>query len=174
MGQTNNGDQVVAGTNILVVSSTSKTRPSDTNVYAAGDTISESTSVATVWTFANVVREKGQSGTIGKVVIDDSSSPALKLQCELWLFDTAPTADQDNAAFTPTDAEMQTVVAVVPINGSHVGTASGNTLLTSGAIADPFRCAGGSTSLFGVLVARNAYIPTSAEVFNIRLSIYQD
>ncbi len=174
MSQTPSGDQVIAGTNMLSVIATSKTRPGDTATYAAGDTISEATSSSTVWTFSKVVRKAGGSGTIGQVVIDDSSSPALKLQAELWLFDTAPTADQDNAAFTPTDAEMQTVVAVIPINGSHVGTASGNTLLTSGAVAAPFRCASNVQDLFGVLVARNAYIPTNAEVFNIRLSIYQD
>ena len=97
MGQTNNGNQIVVGTNILEVVATSKTRPADTNAYAAGDTISESTSVATVWTFSNVVRKAGGSGTIGQVFIDDSSSPALKLQSELWLFDTTVTADQDNA-----------------------------------------------------------------------------
>ncbi len=168
------GRQIVIGANMLHITATSKTRTADTNTYAAGDTISEATSGSTVWTFSEVVRSNGGSGVITKVFIDDNQSPALILDAELWLFDTTVTADQDNEAFTPTDAEMQTLQAVIPLSTAYVGTASGNTLLSSGIINEPFKCALSADDLFGVLVARNAYIPVSAEVFNIRLFIDRD
>ncbi len=165
---------VVVGSHV-VVKSASKTRPNNTDTYAAGEVINESTSAGTVMTFENCVREPGGSGVIGKVMIDDSISATLKLLCELWLFDTAPAAatiGYDNAAFAPTDAEMQTVVAVVPVSVSFVGGA--NVLLTSGAVNNPFKCAAGSKTLYGVLVTRNAYVPAANEVFNTRIHIYQD
>lgn len=171
---------MVAGVHAKV-STDSKTRPNDTNAYTAGDTINESTSAGTVLTFTNCVRFEGGSGAIGKVTIDDSANVATKLQCELWLFDTAPAAatiGYDNAAFAPTDAEMQTVAAVIPISTAYVGTstsgAGGNAFLTSGVVNIPFKCASSSTTLYGVLVARNAYVPVANEVFKVRIHIYQD
>ena len=174
-----NGSEIVVGVNKMVIRSASKTRPNDTNTYAAGDVINESTSAPTVSTFTEVVRQPGGSGVIAKVFIDDSAAvAALKLSCELWLFSATVTADNDNAVFTPTDAETQTCVAIIPISTAYVGDATagagGNVVLSSGIVNTPFRCASGSTSLYGVLVARNAYVPVAQEVFNMRLFIYQD
>lgn len=172
------GREIIAGGNALAVRSASKTRPNDTNAYAAGDVINESTSAGTVITFSNVVKTPGGTGTLARVVIDDSANVSTKLQCELWLFHTTITSDNDNGAFTPTDAEMQTCVTVIPITSSYVGDATsgagGNARLTSGTISEPIHCASGSTTLYGVLVARNAYAPVAQEVFNVRLFIYQD
>lgn len=168
---------IVAGGHTVVVSA-SKTRPNDTTAYTAGDIINDSTSAPTVFTFNNCVRFEGGSGIIGRVIIDDSAAQSTKLSAELWLFDTTYTPDNDNAAITPTDAEMQTVVAVIPISTSYVGDATsgagGNVLLTSGVVNTPFKCAEGSKALYGMLVARNAYTPVAQEVFNIRIHIYQD
>jgi len=172
-----NDSPVVAGGHTVVVSA-SKTRPADTTAYTAGDAINDSTSAPTVFTFNECVRFEGGSGVIARVMIDDSAAQSTKLSAELWLFDTTYTPDNDNAAITPTDAEMQTVVAVIPVSTSYVGDATsgagGNVLLTSGVVNVPFKCASGSKALYGMLVARNAYTPVSAEVFNVRLHIYQD
>lgn len=172
------GRELIVGGNALVAVTAAKTRPNDTNTYASGDVINESTSAGTNLTFSNVVKQPGGSATLAKVVIDSSANVATKLQCELWIFDTAPTADNDNAAFTPTDAEMLRCVAVIPIVTSYIGDATsgagGNARLSSGAISEPLFCASGSTSLYGAIVARNAYVPVAQEVFTVKLYLYQD
>lgn len=172
-----NGSLRVVGGGYLTTVAVSKTRLNDTNAYAVGDTISENTSGATVWTFANCARFTGGSGIINKVTIVDGAYVTTTLQCELWLFNATVTADQDNAAFTPTDAELLTHVATIPINTAYIGDATsgigGNVLLSSGVINMSFKCAA-DANLYGVLVARNAYVPVGLETFNIMLSIYQD
>lgn len=178
MSEYNGANHVLTGSK-LVVRTAAKTRPNNTNTYAAGDVIAEATSGSTVWTFPNVVRTPGGSGTIRKVAIDDSAAvAAIKLVGELWLFSASPTTDQDNEAFTPTDAEMLTREAIIPFTNIYVGDATagagGNVALMSNVLNTPFKCAQGSTSLFGILVARNAYVPVAQEIFTARLWIDQD
>ena len=178
MGQ-NNGTQIVATANMLkTVIATAKTRPANTTAYTVGDVINESTTVGTGWVFDDVVRKIGGSGTIKRVYINDSAFVATNLSAELFLFDTIVGVDNDNATNTITDAEMLTCVAVVPVSTSRPATitagAGGNALLESAAVDIPFRCTGSSTTLFGVLIAKNAYVPVSGEIFTIRLLIKQD
>ena len=96
---------------------------------------------------------------------------------ELWLFDTAPASDNDNAAFTPSDSELAGVLAVIPLPYTYVGDATsgagGNCIYTSGDISKQYKCASGTTSIFGVLVVRNAYVPVTDETFNIIISTLQ-
>lgn len=153
------------------------TRPSNTTQYAAGDVVNDSTSAPTVMTFSKPARESGPTGggsIIQQAILIDSAAEATKLDCELWLFDTTITPDNDNAAFTPTDAELLTLVGIIsfPASGYKVGTASGNSVCQVDNLGLPVNTvAGPANSLFGVLVARNAYTPISAEVFKIVLKL---
>lgn len=180
-------DQTTPGTTDAVTAkglgvtvSVDKTRPADTDAYAAGDVISTATSGGvSVLSFDNVVRATGGSGYIMGGVLIDSASPATALDAELWLFDTAITAGNDNAAFAPTDAEMKTLVAVMEfaVGKVKVGLASGNNMYHGRKNGEPwtpefFTCVGGTT-LYGYLVVRNAYTPISGEVFTVRLKIAQ-
>ncbi len=155
--------------------SASITRPNDTTAYAAGDVVASSTTAAVATTFANAVGEPGGSAILTSVMMVDSSSTATKGQFEVWLFNASYTQDQDNAVFTPTDAECATLVAVVPLNTSYVGDATagtgGNAVYFSGAINQYFSCAAASTTLYGALVVRNAYTPIAVEVFTIQLNL---
>lgn len=153
-----------------------KTRPANTTAYAAGDVINESASAGTNITFSGAGKLRGSErpadgGVITSAMIVDSASEATQLDAELWLFSVAPTADNDNAAFTPTDAEMLNLIGVIPFGNSFVGTASGNVALTSGYIHIPYVCANNDIAIYGVLVARNAYTPISGEVFTIILDV---
>lgn len=163
-------------TGTLVQIANSKTRPNDANTYAAGDVINESTSAGTVYTFTGCARAVGGSGIILSATLDDSANQTLKLQAELWLYSASPASTgNDNAAFAP--ADNVNPIAVIPIGVPYVGNAaaagSGNVTLTSGIVNQSFLCAA-DANLYGVLVARNAYIPINQEVFNIRLLIAQD
>jgi hypothetical protein len=174
------GKQIVYNAPLIKIASAAaaKTRPADTTAYAAGDVINESTSAGTGWVFADSVTTPGGTGVIKRVYINDSAYVATNLSAELFLFDTVVGVDNDNAAFTPTDAEMLTCVAVVPVSTGRPGDitagAGGNSLLESADVNIPFKCASGSTTLYGVLVARNAYVPVSGEIFTIRVIIQQD
>lgn len=159
------------------VVSVTVTRPANTTAYAAGDVIDAATGAGL--TFANVVRVPADKGIIVGTVIVDSANQATLPTLELWLF-SAPLAayDNDNIAFTPTDADLLNLVGVVALSNTFVGDATigvgGNAVHTSGQIVLPFECADASRDLIGVLVVRNAYTPISAEQFTVAISILQD
>lgn len=154
------------------------TRPADTTAYAAGDVASDSTSAPTVITFTNVASQNNGGGVIVSAELIDSANQATKGIFELWLFDTTVTPDNDNAVFTPTDAELATLVGVIPFDVSYVGDvtagADGNAIYQAQHLNLPFKAGASSRNLFGVLVVRNAYTPVSAESFVIRLAVAQE
>ncbi len=155
------------------------TRPADTTAYAAGDVVCNSTSAPVVITFTNCARINAGSGLIVGAQLVDGAYVASTLAAELWLFDTTITMDNDNAVFTPTDAELQTLVGVIQFNNPLVGDATagvGGNVVNLATLVNhiAFTTGAASRNLFGVLVARNAYVPISAETFDIRLRISQD
>lgn len=153
------------------------TRPSNTTQYAVGDVLTAGTAAA--MTFTNVVGGANGNGEIVKSVLVDSANQATLGDFELWLFHTAPTMDNDNAAFTPTDAEMLNLVGIIdfPATVAAVGDATsgagGNVVYLgvplSGLKTEPIGTKIGSRTLYGVLVARSTYTPVSAEEFTITL-----
>lgn len=153
--------------------STSVTRPNDTNAYAAGDVVCNSTSAPVILTFAGAVNTDFQMGVIAQATLIDSSNVSTKLDCELWLFDTTITMDNDNAAFTPTDAELATLVGIIPFSTAYwkVGDSSSNAVCHVQGLSIPFNVVHASNALYGVLVARAAYTPTAQEIFTVRLHI---
>lgn len=167
--------KVIAASRKAIITAT-LTRPSDTTAYAADDAVSSSTSAPTISTFTGCARATGLGGTILGCVMTDSAYSATPGQYDLWLLDTTTTPTNDNTAFAPSDADANTLVAVIPLNvvsnGTKTAGTGGNMVFTWQGIR-PFVTAG-SANLFGLLVVRNAYTPISAEVFQIRLIIEQD
>jgi hypothetical protein len=102
------------------------TRPNDATTYAAGDVIADSTSAPTILTFNRATLDRGGMGIIQSGVLVSSASVATKPDLELWLFDTAIVMDNDNAVYTPTDAEMLTLIGVIafPQSSFKVGDAT--------------------------------------------------
>lgn len=159
--------------------STSVTRPNDTTAYAAGDAVTDSTSSPTALTFSAVATANGGKGIVLGALMLDSANQSTKGVFELWLFtgSAAPTPDNDNSAFTPTDAELANLVAIIPLSAVYVGDATsgagGNAIYESPEMARPFVCDGSVDDLFGLLVVRNAYTPVGQEVFTIILRVVQ-
>lgn len=151
------------------------TRPSDTTAYTAGDVVSDSTSAPTVITFPRATSDS--ISTIQQAIIVTSASVATKPDLELWLFDTTVTPDNDNAVFTPTDAELRTLIGVIafPTGSFKVGDATagvgGNAICDVQTLNIQVNSTPAVNSIYGVLVVRNAYVPVSAERFDIRLKI---
>lgn len=157
------------------VVSASFTRPADTTTYASGDVVCNSTSAPVPLTFARATVTQGpKSSTIKQVIVVDSANQTTKLDGELWLFDTTVALDNDNAAFTPTDAELATLLGVVALGTPFVGDATsgagGNAVYVK-SVSIPVETKAADNAIYGVLVARNAYVPVSAESFTIRLGI---
>lgn len=157
------------------VVSASITRPTDTTQYGVGEVIDAATGAGI--TFVDVVRTPGAKGVITGAAIIDSANQSTKPSIELWLFNAPLTAyDNDNAVFTPTDADLANRVGVITFPNTFVGDAtsgaSGNAVYQSDQIVLPFETV--TRALYGVLVVRNAYTPVSAEIFTVQLQILQD
>lgn len=156
----------------------SLTRPANTDPYTAGDVIGDDASGSAVMTFADCGRSDGGKGMIASAMIVGSASQATQPDLELWIFKTAPAAVADNAAWAPTDVELESLVGIIAFPSVYVGKATvgagGNLVLKSDVEMLGFECASGSTALYGVLVVRNAYTPVSAESFKPRLAVLQD
>ena len=161
--------------------SSSVTRPANTTAYAAGDVVSNA--AGDRLNFDIKVDDNGLGGSIDAVIAVDAANQSTLPDLELWLFDTDVAAVADNAAFAPTDAEMLTLVGVIdlPLADWKVGLsgagASGNAANVVAPANLPFRVkrqTAGTHYLYGVLVARNAYTPISAEVFTIKLVVSRD
>lgn len=154
---------------------TTVTRPANTTTYTAGDVIGTASSATLP--LNNSSFGEFDCGIIQQAIISSSAYVATPPDLELWLFDTTVTDIADNAAWTPTDAEMATLVGIVQFATANwkVGTATagagGNMCCVADNISVPFNTLKGKHSLFGVLVVRNAYVPVSGEVFTLRLQV---
>lgn len=159
------------------------TRPADTVQYAPGDVICNSTDTPAPLVFPSAARDPAvRCGMILSASIACSANLAMKPDVELWLFTVPPAMGADNAPFTPTDAELEHLACILDFSkdafgvGHHVGDATvgsaGNVVLFRSAnTMIPFQCAPEETSLYGVLVARNAYVPLAGEAFRVALGV---
>lgn len=152
----------------------SMTRTADTNAYAANDAITTATSSASAYTFSNCVLTNGGYGTIIDAELILSDPNATLCNFELWLFDTAPAIPNDNAAFAFSDGEADTVTAVLKFYASDYSDSSNNRIYHMANQPRLIKCAGGATSLTGVLKTLTAFTPTSASTFRVKMKIKQD
>lgn len=146
-------------------------RPADASTYSSlsgGDAWATSTSAPAALTFADAARGNALRGMVTDMVVVSSAAPATPLQAELWLFDTPPTAINDNATFSVSDAQMKTFVGKIPFGLSSIG-ANGHVHLPNVNLI--FDCVGASAALTGLIRVVNDYVPTSGETLTFRLKI---
>lgn len=150
------------------VPTASVTRPANTTPYTAGDV------VGSLLTFEGVAPLRGQGGLLESAIVITSAFVATGPDLELWLFsDTQADLDADNAPYTPTDAQMLTLVGWIQFptanfrSGDLTTGAGGNQQCTAPSVG----IAVNSDTLYGVLIARNAYVPVSSEVFTAKLGV---
>lgn len=170
------GFQTVGG--VTDVIETSITRPDNTTGYGDGDAVTDSTSAPSASQF-ELGRVNGGSGLILAVTIIDSvkgTRPTTGF--DLFLFDSAPTATNDNSAFALTDADAKNILPGTPIvltESDHgVDSGANNAVLCRSDIVIPYKCASSSDLIYGLLVMRGTYTPAEEEVFTIRLGVAQD
>ena len=140
----------------------------DTSAYAAGDSMHTA-----AMTFTRALKGSSKAGILVSVIVADKAAQDIDL--ELWLFSTAPTSyGAANAAFTPTDAQLLNVVAVVSFGSSARFAAADNSMKFTGSIAVPVRSTNNDGDLYGVLVARGAYQAATTGDLTVMLGIDQD
>lgn len=152
-------------------------RPSNTTPYATGEVVTDGG--PTIITFEDVVREGPQSALIVGATLVVSSNPTLKGDFRLFLFDTTVAMEADNAAWDPSDSEMATCLGYIDFGDEpEPGGASGgtsNVIYQALGVNIPIVApTDGVLDVFGILVVRNAYVPTASETFTIRLHVIQD
>lgn len=161
-------ESTTASSSAVQTISSSVTRPSDTNAYAANDALSSSTSAPTVGggTLTGMARASGGPGKILDAVFSMSAGSAL--QGELWIFDQAVTAINDNAAFSVSDSDILNLVGIIPFNCVDTTAANAASYVTN--IGIGYTCVG-SANLRYLVKVMAAVTPASAEVLSIRLHV---
>jgi hypothetical protein len=129
--------------------------------YAPGDFVGTS---ATALILANAARVSLGSGVIESAVLEDS---ALQSQpCELWLFDTAITPPNDNAAWTLTDAHAKTCIGVIQFSTYYASALNS----VANGVGLPIGFVSLGTGLWGALVTRGSPTYATGDV-TVRLNI---
>ena len=135
----------------------------DTDAYTAND------NVGGLLEFANAARVSGGGGLLNKVVIIDDAKQDAEL--ELWLFDRTFTQGADDAAWSPSEADLENLVDVVSTaDGTYYDTANQGVCVIE--LARRYDLNG--TSLFGRLVTRGTPTYAATDDLTIKVGLIQD
>ena len=158
----------------LVISGSTVTRPSDTNVYASGDLVANSTTAGSVTpiTFASAVLAAGGCVRVERARIFKSGTSTTNASFRLHLFSATPStiANGDNAAFLTARTGYVGALDVTIDRAFSDGAHGAGVSLTGSPMT--ITIASGTT-LYGLLEARGAYTPASAETINAVLETYR-
>lgn len=180
------GEIVTSDGTLAALAATELTRPSDTNAYAVGDAIANSTTAGSVTPLQfTVARSTGGAGRIIGAKLAVNSATAFGAM-RLHLFNTTPFAaagfQADNAALALTYTAVKTGSAGT--NPNYIGYIDFTTFtaLSSAAVSIGvsdltelnFDTPAGVSVIFGLLEARAIFTPASAETFNISFDVIQD
>jgi len=135
-------------------------------LYSAGD------AVGGLLTFAGAARTSGGGGVIKGVVIIDDDGEDVEL--ELWLFNQTFTAMVDNAAWAPSEADLENFIGVVSTLTSDQGwMAAGTPSVCDIEVAKRYDLVG--TSMFGQLVNPTGTPTwTATDDLTVKVALLQD
>lgn len=152
--------------------SASFTRPSDTTAYTIGDVIGPVTTPANL-TFTNLLRIAGGSAYLVKAMLT-SNNAASTMKVRLYLFDTDPTPIADNSPFTLLYANAANRLGYIDFTNT-ITEGSGSTAAEALWTGTPLQIVGNaSRTIYGVLVAQNAFTPASGSALTVKLSVDQN
>lgn len=147
------------------------TRPADTNVYASGDLVANSTTVGSVvpFSFTNATRIAAGSGEIQAVRLYKSGTSLTNanFRVHFYLANMSLTNGDNGAWLTPIANYIGSFD--VTCDKAFSDGAEGAGLPTVGMVRR-FQLPAGTT-LYALLEARGVYTPTSGETFSIRAEI---
>ena len=157
-------------TNLVLVE---KTRPADAAAYIVYDTINESASAGTLWTFSVARANDKTAIVLCAVVLSDDVTNLPQL--ELILYKTDITAVNDNAEATSLYANVANYLGTVTFP-AMVKPTTNSTLAV--AYKDDFRILAipktGTQNIYGVLRTLTAFTPASGKKYTVGLGVSQD
>lgn len=143
-------------------------RPADTTAYAAGDAVNNSTTAPVAMVFTNIASD-GRSGYVvgGKIVTDNET--VTNGSFRLYLFTASPTMANDNAAYGLLYSERASLVGYLDFTLFVESVAGTNAAVAFETVSRlPFVSSPGFT-IYGLLVAKGAYVPTSAQNVHVEI-----
>jgi hypothetical protein len=157
------------------VPSASFTRPADTNAYATGDLIANSTTAGSVVPMQlDCARQKGGTGQIVRTRLRKSGAGLTNASFRVHLYRTAPTpANGDNGAWLTTGALAYIGAFDITLDRAFSDGASGTGIPLAGPVV-VFAADAESTVLYALIEARAAYVPISGEIFTVVLETVRD
>lgn len=133
--------------------------------YTSGDALGG------LLTFAGAAAVSGGRGTITKIVIIDDDNELQPI--DVVFFDQTFTATGDNAAFDPSDADMQNCLGHVSVAATDYSSFNDNAEATKRNVGFDFRLVA-TTSLFAQMVIRDVGGYTATDDITIQITIAMD
>lgn len=163
--------------NPIAVVSANFTRPSNTTAYTSGDLVADTVTAGSVapLTFATAARTTAGSGQVLRARLKKSTNTTTAASFRLHLYKSSPTCTNgDNDAWLTTQSGYL---------GSFDLDASGSAgrvfsdpaaeVIGVPTVGSQVNFVATATTIYGLLEARGAYTPGSAEVFTVELEIEQ-
>lgn len=148
------------------------TRPADTTPYASGDLVANSTTAGSVNPMAFQIGRKslGRGGTIRRARLRKSGTSVTNASFRLHLYSAVPTfTNGDNGAWLSNKSADYVGAIDVVVDKAFSDGAAGNGVPLIGQEIN-FT----ANTYYGVLEARGAYTPASAESFSLILECQQN
>lgn len=157
----------------IINASATFTRPADTTAYASGDLVANSTTAGSVSPMSlTVVGIRNGGFILRRVKVAKSGTSTTNALFRLHLYSAAPTiANGDNAAWSTSGVSDYLGAFDITVDRAFTDGACGIGVPVSG--FDVVRKVSGGQIIYGLLEARGAYPPASAEVFTITLEDLQ-
>lgn len=155
---------------VVTQTSTNFTRPANTTAYASGDLVANSTTAGSVAAMQFTVEVGyGRGLKIVSVKLETDNTTATNADFRLHLYASDPTASNgDNGAWLTTESNYIGYITLDSLLAFSDAIASNTVVSDDTAIY--WRLASGQI-LYGLLEARAAYTPASAEVYTVTLNI---
>ena len=164
----NPGVVTLSGSNLLQTPSDTITRPNDTTAYAVNDVVS--TTAGEILEFSTGLSVGGSGIIMGsRMKVAVSAVPAGMSAFRLHLYNAAPTAIADNAAFNLPAADLGKYLGYITIStpidlGDNIVSQDDNINFT-------FDLAASDTKLYGILQTGGAFTPSASTVKTVLLNI---
>ena len=155
---------------IIETVSNTITRPADTTAYTSGDLIANSTTAGSVTPFTFFI-PYGRGLLVNRAAVYRSATSVTNASFRVHLYKDSPTvANGDNGAISSTRSGYQGFIDVVGTAPAFSDAAAAFGIYVNNALAAPMLILTDVDQLiYGLLEARGAYTPSSAETVVLSL-----
>jgi hypothetical protein len=160
----------------IAVASANFTRPADTNAYAVGDLIANSTTAGSVVPLSLAVsRASDKTGMVRRLRLKTNDTAWANATVRVHLFKNTPTLSVgDNAVFSGGTTESEYLGYADITLDRHFSDAEKGTGIPATGSEWNFEPSAGTQTIFALLEARSAITPGSAKVWTLAAETHQN